>query len=194
MKFLYFFLGVCFLLFFLVLYLDGLGLKIELSSEEISLLKAHSYFNNHRIIRWPNNALITIYDETNFPEMDKVVNQWNKILEPFKVRLNLIDNSFQAKVTIQFVKLKGDIAGWTTIYYNSSNNRIEGGLISIDPFKGYNLITYLHEFGHILGIKGHFLLGLMSSNGHLEENEKIDENTKRFIQLLYSLPIKYRFD
>jgi len=193
-KWLYFSLGICLLLLFLVVYLEHLELNIELSPEEILLLKKYAYFNNRQIIRWSDNALITIYDETRFPEMDEVVSQWNKVLEPFKVRLILIDNPFQAKVRIQFMKFEDNIAGWATIYYNTLNNHIEGGVILIDPLKGYNLITYLHEFGHILGIKGHFLLGLMSPSGQFDRNEKIDENTKRFIQLLYSLPIKYRFD
>ncbi|MGB9680764.1 MAG: hypothetical protein ACPLXL_01780 [Minisyncoccia bacterium] len=157
--------------------------NIQLSEEENQILIEHS-FNPPYIVRWPDGAVITVYDETNFIHLDYVLNEWNKCLEG-KVTLVKTDNPNGAKVKIIYEESGGDWAGTAFTYYNW-DNIITSGLIKIDKNYGYEIDTYLHEFGHVLGCHQHLEKGLMGGGGN-----SIDDYTCWFFRLLYSLPIGY---
>lgn len=158
--------------------------NINLTDEEKNILLAHS-FNPPYIVRWPDKAVITVYDETNFDQLDYVLDEWNKC---FNGKITLIKtNNPGAKVKIIFEDLEGNVSGRAITWYNSENLIIKG-LIKIDKTNyGYDIDTYLHEFGHILGCHEHLNQGLMGGG-----NNKVDTYTCWYFNLLYSLPIGYK--
>jgi len=68
---------------------------------------------------------------------------------------------------------------------------LSDGVVEIDKNGGFNVHVYLHEFGHILGCLRHFEdEESIMAEGSLVRH--IDEQTKNFFLLLYSLPVGYR--
>jgi len=175
------------LLVILVLVLSSCQLEtpinITLTEEERQLLLEHSFYSP-KVARWRDGAIIKVYDSTNFLYLDYVLSEWNKVFEG-KIFLVKTENSFEANIVIYFEDLEGDLGGLATTYYEEPG-RIYKGEIKIDPIKGGYPALYLHELGHVLGCHGHLKEGLMHSP---IMGEEIDEYTKYYFQLLYSLPI-----
>ncbi len=52
------------------------GSKKILTPSEKELLKFHSFCED-KIVRWPDDTIIYVYDETNFSDLDIVLDAWN---------------------------------------------------------------------------------------------------------------------
>ncbi len=187
---------ICLLvLLVLIVYLTGCGIVLlpdtspevpDLTLEEIVLLTEHSYGGNC-VIRWASESVIEVYDETGFSQLEYVLNEWNEALEG-NVILKITNNPSEAEVKIIFNNLQG-FAGYATVGW--SNYEIYTGLVEIDPDKGIErLLTYLHEFGHILGFHNHFEEGTMATPAELTY---VDQKTKDYFEILYSVSAGYCF-
>ena len=158
----------------------------QLTQEEVVLLTSHSWGGNC-VARWRDGAVIEVYDETNFPLLEEVLNDWNEVLSG-SIFLTTTDNPNEAEVTIVFGSLSSD--GQAEIKWHNDLSFYEGRVI-IDPIGGRNnLAIYKHEFGHIVGVYNHFAAGLMAA---VVTSEEIDQEVKNYLKLLYSVPIGYCF-
>ena len=159
---------------------------IPLTEEERQVLIDHS-FDPPKVVRWPDKTVIEVYDETGFPHFDYVLNEWNRCLEG-KVTLVRAGNPGEAEIQIVFGDVEEPLSGRALTYY-SDDGRIYRGFVTIDrPAGGYNVTTYLHELGHNLGCHHHLERGLMQQGSGLQ---RIDEYTRWYFNLLYSLPAGY---
>lgn len=178
-------------LFFLALHFTGCDSVFpdipDLTPEEVQLLEKHSYDSNC-VVRWPTGSIIEVYDETNFTQLNYVLDEWNKVLAG-SVSLVIVDKLFGSEVQIIQKNLEGTLAGHATIWW--SDKKIYKGLIEIDPEITNELHVYLHEFGHILGFANHFDEGIMVSK--ITELTYIDQKTEDYFLLLYLLPVGYYF-
>ena len=157
----------------------------QLTQEDIILLTSHSWGGNC-VARWRDGAVIEVYDETNFPLLEEVLNDWNEVLSG-SIVLVITDDPNEAEVTIVFGSLSSD--GQAEIKWH--NYSFYEGRVIIDPIGGRNnLAIYKHEFGHIVGVYNHFAAGLMAA---VVTSEEIDQEVKNYLKLLYSVPIGYCF-
>ncbi len=158
----------------------------DLTFEEIELLEEHSY-GGDCVARWATGSIIEVFDGTGFSQLEYVFDEWNDILDG-NITLVTTNDSSGADVKIVFKDLQG-FAGYANVGWN--NYEIYTGLVEIDPDTGIeNLIVYLHEFGHILGFHKHFEEGTMASTTELTY---VDQKTKDYFSILYSVPIGYCF-
>lgn len=186
-----FLIGIAFVFLWLVFNypLSGFWRKedIFISAEQKAFLRDHS-FNSLKVVRWPDGSLIKVYDETNFEDLDYVLEEWNKVLNK-KIFLIKVEEKERANVIIRFEDMseKGYAGLATTHFY--CWGRIKKGEIKIDPVCGRITSVYLHEIGHILGCGNHLGEGIMSKKTMVSEN--IDEEPRLILNFYILSPLVF---
>lgn len=160
---------------------------INLTPEELAEVKEYSWGINC-LVRWPEGD-IYVYDETNFPQIQRVLDSWNQVLQG-KVNLILTNDPSRAEIKVILNNNISSGGGDAAVIFEENDWRITYGEIEITEMGRLNFGIYLHEFGHILGIRGHTNSGIMAPVVACSE---IDPFAAKLMQNIYSLPIGYPF-
>ena len=162
-----------------------------LSNEEKELIRRFGWGGN-RTIRWPD-GYVEVYDATNFSKMQKVLDQWNEILDG-KVIFYLSNNpQSPVKVTYNSALRKENLCGHIDTHWRSY--KLYAAEISINPdgyFCGYpknSYALYLHFFSGVAGFDA--WKGEVVEKRDWQYFTLISEIMQSMIKALYKLPAGY---
>ena len=119
-----------------------------LTPEEIELIREWSFGGDY-VVRWPD-GYVDVYDETNYSQMQEVLNQWNAAIDG-PVSLRLSSNSGSPVKVIFDWSLEEE--GFCGQYYNRwQNYTFSEAVIKINPYcESYNYALYLSMFNAVVG-------------------------------------------
>lgn len=142
------------------------------------------------VIRWPD-GVIEVYDETNYSEMDNVLQYWNNVLSGTDTRFKLSSNP-NSPIRIVFNNELGTECSTFTSWWD--NYTIYRSVIEINPVESCNTyLTYLHVFGHAIGFAKDTKPEITGENimNAIPTTDKAEGVVKDMLQGLYRLEPSY---
>lgn len=149
-------------------------------------------------VRWAN-GVVKVYDETNYPRLQEVLNAWNEAIGGIITLVPTID-MFKGEINIWQRPKEGIVFDFLTTRINDDNSfstvtvgvpfySIEGVTYYSEGNKADDetaFRTYMHVIGHALGFYRHTKNGGLMSDP--PGTSQIGELEKTFMRYLYSLP------
>jgi len=123
-----------------------------LTPEEIELIREWGYGGDY-VIRWPD-GYVDVYDETNYSQMQEVLNQWNAAIDgPVSLRLSSNPNSPVKVYYDQSLDQEGICGNWDIEW--GEDYALSMIDVRINPYcESYNYPLYLFMFKNVVGFAG----------------------------------------
>jgi len=175
--------------------IDSIDITDDITDYQKGLIQSFGYSTLGDImavyvIRWPD-GVIEVYDETNYSEMDNVLQYWNNVLSGTDTRFKLSSNS-NSPIRIVFNKELGTECSAFTSWWD--NYTIYRSVIEINPVESCNTyLTYLHIFGHAIGFAKDTKPEITGENimNAIPTTDKVEGVVKDMFQGLYRLEPGY---
>jgi hypothetical protein len=172
--------------------IDSLDITDDITDYQKGLIQSFGYPAEFTIalyaIRW-SNGTIEVYDQTDYLEMDKVLQYWNNILNSTQFKLSSDPNS---PIKITFNETLNNECNAITVWWE--NYTIYKGLVEINPAKDCNnFLNYLHAFGHVIGFAKDTKPKITGENimNAIPTTDKVEGVVKDMLQGLYELEPGY---
>ena len=141
-------------------------------------------FGGDYVVRWPD-GYVDVYDETNYSQMQEVLNQWNAAIDgTVSLRLSSDPNSPVKVYYDQSLDQEGICGNWDIEW--SEDHALSMIIVRINPYcESYNYPLYLFMFKTVVGFAGWTTKGVPYEEW--TNFTTINDTIKKMVHALYKV-------
>lgn len=162
-----------------------------LTYQERELIRQFGWGHNHTI-RWPD-GYVAVYDSTNFSGMQKVINEWNKVIGGKVIFYLSYNSQSPVKISYNYQLSRKNLCYHIDTHWR--NYQLYAAEIQINPesqvcgFPRNLYAAYLHSFSGVVGFN--IWQGTTIKQEDWQDFTQISEIIERMLKALYKVPPGY---